>query len=148
MSNTQNTPRPDNTCNDYGHGDASYRAAGGIEGIQQLVDRFYHYMDVLPEAHTIRGMHPTDLAESRRKLAYFLSGWLGGPKLYSQHYGAIVIPSAHRHLSIGTAERDAWMLCMQKALAEQDLAESFKDYLMKQLFIPAERIRVVCEKSH
>ena len=69
----------------YGEGDHSYQTAGQIAGITRLVDKFYDNMERFEQAQTIRDMHPDDLTESRKKLAYFLSGWLGGPKLYSQH---------------------------------------------------------------
>ncbi len=125
----------------FGTGDASYQAAGQLAGIEHLVERFYHYMDCLPEAATIRAMHAPDLTESKRKLAFFLSGWLGGPKLYSQHYGGITIPLAHAHLRVDGPERDAWLLCMQKAVDEQPYTREFKTYLMVQLAVPAERVR-------
>lgn len=125
----------------YGNGDASYQAAGEYEGLTTLAERFYFYMDTLPEAKVIRAMHRDDLTESTEKLARFLSGWLGGPKLYSEKYGPIAIPRAHSHLPIGTPERDAWLLCMEKALAEQPYADDFKQYMLAQLFVPAERSR-------
>jgi len=128
----------------YGVGDCSYKAAGEISGITRLVDSFYDYMDTLQEAKNIRSMHREDLTSSRKKLAYFLSGWLGGPALYSENYGPISIPSAHRHFAIGVEESEAWILCMQKAVAEQAYDESFKEYLIEQLRIPAERIRIAC----
>ena len=129
---------------EYGVADNSYKAAGGLAGLTRLVDAFYDYMESLPEAKVVRSMHKPDLTESRTKLAYFLSGWLGGPKLYSEHFGSIAIPSAHRHLPIGHSEAEAWILCMQKAVAEQPFAEDFKVYLIKQLRVPAERIRLAC----
>jgi len=42
---------------------------------------------------------------------------------------------------LGAKERDAWLLCMQRALAEQPYADDFKQYLIEQLFVPAERSR-------
>lgn len=131
----------------FGTGDASYQAAGGYEGIEKLVNAFYDQMEQLPEAATIRAMHSDDLTESRKKLTYFLSGWLGGSKLYSQHYQPIVIPKAHSHMAIGADERDAWMLCMALAVKEQPYSDNFKSYLLEQLYIPAERTRVACEKA-
>jgi len=128
----------------YGDGDTSYRAAGELEGITRLVNAFYDYMETLPEARRILAMHRPDLTESRTKLAYFLSGWLGGPRLYAEHFGSINIPMVHRHLPVGEEDRDAWMLCMQKAVADQPYDESFKAYLIEQLWVPAERIRSVC----
>ncbi len=118
-----------------------YQAAGELEGITKLVDEFYANMDTLPEAETIRKMHPPNLTESRRKLTYFLSGWLGGPRLFQQHYGPISIPGAHMRFPIGYEERDAWLLCMQRAIAVQPYSDQFKDYLFAALSIPAERVR-------
>ncbi|MDU0114663.1 group II truncated hemoglobin [Psychrosphaera aquimarina] len=130
------------TMQSYGLGDNSFKAAGELEGITKLVDDFYDFMDSLPEAKVIRDMHKSDLTSSRQKLAYFLSAWLGGPKLYSEHFGPINIPQAHKHLPIGHAESDAWILCMQKAVELQPYKEDFKGYLITQLRIPAERIRI------
>lgn len=128
----------------YGVEDASYKAAGQLAGLTKLVNSFYDFMETLPEATVIRGMHQKDLTQARKKLRYFLSGWLGGPKLYSKHYGSIAIPSAHKHLPIGNEEMEAWIFCMQKAVAEQPYEESFRIYLIEQLRVPAERIKVVC----
>ncbi len=125
----------------YGVGDASYQAAGGEAGIKRLVDDFYDAMECLPEAAKIRNMHPADLTVSRDKLTRFLCGWLGGPKLFAEKYGPINIPQAHVHLEIGPSERDAWLLCMQEALKKQPYATNFKEYLMAQLYVPAERSR-------
>ncbi len=131
----------------YGQGDTSFQAAGGQEGLRQLVDAFYDQMEQLAEAKTIRNMHAEDLTVSRDKLALFLCGWLGGPKLYREKYGAIGIPKAHRHLDIGFSERDAWLLCMEKAIALQPYAAEFKIYLLEQLAVPAERSRVASQMN-
>ncbi len=125
----------------YGDGDTSYQTAGEQAGVRALVDAFYDAMESLPEARTIRDMHPQDLTESRDKLARFLCGWLGGPKLFSEKYGPIRIPVAHRHLAIGPSERDAWLLCMQVAAEQQPWPDDFKQYLLEQLYVPAERSR-------
>jgi hemoglobin len=109
----------------------------------KLVDEFYNNMELLPQAQKIRAMHSSDLSLSRKKLAYFLSGWLGGPKLYAEHYGSINIPDAHKHLSVGVEESEAWLLCMQKAIDNQPYDDDFKAYLLAQLRVPAERIRMV-----
>lgn len=133
------------TAIEYGTLDASYQAAGGFDGLVELVEEFYGYMDTLDCARQIRQMHPTDLTESKEKLARFLSGWLGGPKRYQEKYGPIRLPMVHMHLNVGESERDAWLTCMQRALEDSDYHPDFKQYLLNQLAIPAERIRVVCE---
>lgn len=127
----------------YGEGDASFQAAGGEAGIRRLVDRFFDLMAERPDAAGILALHPPDLTASRDKLARFLCGWLGGPKRYSERYGPIKLPQAHVRFAIGEAERDAWLACMRAALVDQPMAENFKAYLLRELAVPAERIRVV-----
>ncbi|MGB0662504.1 MAG: group II truncated hemoglobin [Pontibacterium sp.] len=123
----------------FGFNDASFNAAGGTEGLEQLVDDFYTAMETLPEAKDILAMHRPGLPDSRDKLAKFLSGWLGGPRAYQESYGEIRIPAAHSHLGIGPKARDAWLLCMEHALEKQDYSDEFKRYFMAQIAIPAHR---------
>lgn len=124
----------------YGHADSSFQAAGGVEGIQQLVKDFYRIMDVSSADTIIRKMHPANLDVSVDKLARFLCGWLGGPRLYNDRYGSISIPAVHAHLLIGEHERDSWLRCMQEAISLQPYTPDFADYLLVQLRVPAERI--------
>jgi hemoglobin len=132
----------------YGDGDATFQACGGEAGLRRLVESFYAQMAERPEAREILALHPKDLTTSIDKLARFLCGWTGGPKRYAEKYGSIKIPKAHRHLPIHEGERDAWLVCMQHALAEQPYPEDLKRYLLEQLFVPAERIRrVVAERE-
>ncbi|MDH4125330.1 MAG: group II truncated hemoglobin [Gammaproteobacteria bacterium] len=125
----------------YGIGDASYQAAGGETGIRKLVDEFFDRMGSDARFRQIYDMHPADKDLSRDKLARFLCGWLGGPKLYSEKYGGISIPRAHEHLAVASAERDQWLSCMGETVANQPFADDFKIYLMQQLFVPAEAVR-------
>lgn len=124
----------------YGEGDASYRAAGGLDGLRRLVDDFYRFMDELPEAAELRALHPESLEASRDKLTCFLSGWLGGPRLFSEKYGSIAIPSFHARWPIDGHQAEAWLTCMARAIACQDYAPEFADYLLAQLRVPAQRI--------
>jgi hemoglobin len=126
----------------YGTGDASYQAAGGSAGIRALVERFYEYMDALAEARDVRAMHGPELAEVREKLIVFLCAWLGGPNEYRARFGPISIPGFHAQFAIDEAARDAWLLCMARAVAEQPWADSFKAYFLRAISIPAERVRV------
>ena len=124
----------------YGVGDASYQAAGGIDGLRRLVDDFYDLMEQRPEAAAIRAMHPEDLAISRDKLACFLSGWLGGPRLFSERYGPIAIPAFHAQWPIDEGHSQAWLDCMAGAIARQPFKADFAEYLLTQLHVPAGRI--------
>ena len=141
MPNIIQAKVPDRTDKQYGIADTSFRAAGGEPGIRKLVDEFFDRMGHDDRFASIYEMHPDDKEESRDKLARFLCGWLGGPKLYHEKYGSISIPRIHEHLAIATAERDQWLTCMQETVSEQDFDPPFKAYLMEQLFVPAEAVR-------
>ena len=130
----------------YGIEDASFQAAGGEVGIRKLVDGFFDRMGSDPRFDVIHEMHPEDKEMSRDKLARFLCGWLGGPKLFQEKYGGISIPRVHEHLAIATPERDQWLTCMRETVAEQPFEPNFRTYLMEQLFVPAEGVRRRVEK--
>jgi len=126
----------------YGAGDASFQAAGGEAGLFKLVNDFFDRMESDERFSTIWHMHPDDKEMSRDKLARFLCGWLGGPRLYNEKYGAIGIPRVHAHLAIATPERDQWLTCMSESVEVQPFAADFKTYLMEQLYVPAEAVRL------
>ncbi len=96
-----------------------YARLGGAPAIHRLVDRFYGLMDTLPEAHTVRQLHPPSLIGSADSLFKFLSGWFGGPPLYVRDRGHPRLRMRHAPYTINVLERDEWMLCMRMALAEQ-----------------------------
>ena len=97
----------------------AYELLGGEPGVRKLVDRFYDLMDSLPEAATIRAMHPEDLTDSRDKLTWFLVGRFGGPPLYEERVGHPMLRRRHMPFAVDDAAADAWMQCMDKALSEQ-----------------------------
>jgi hemoglobin len=95
-----------------------YERIGGAVVVDRLVESFYHRMDTLPEAKTIRDMHGRNLGPIKVILKRYLSEWLGGPKLYSPEKGHPRLRQRHMGFAIGNAERDAWLLCMRGALEE------------------------------
>lgn len=97
---------------------AMYDRIGGAVVIDRLVDAFYRNMDSLPEAQHIRAMHAADLDTTRNVLKRYLTEWTGGPKLYSPEKGHPRLRQRHMSIPIGNAERDAWLLCMARALDE------------------------------
>ena len=119
-----------------------YERLGGESGVRQLVVRFYELMDGLPEAATIRAMHPTPLDSSEQKLFMFLSGWLGGPQLYVEQYGHPRLRARHLPFAVDEAARDAWMLCMTRAIEEQVVDdELLREHLLTSLFKTADFMR-------
>lgn len=120
---------------------SQFELIGGEQGVRKLVDRFYDLMDTLPEAATIRALHPDDLSTSRDKLFKFLCGWLGGPPLYMQEYGHPRLRQRHMPFPIGAAERDAWLLCMNKALDEADIDAMMRAHIKQSLQKTADFMR-------
>lgn len=118
-----------------------YERLGGAEKVRTLVHRFYQIMDELPESYGIRKMHPENLQNSEDKLFKFLSGWIGGPQLYIQEYGHPMLRRRHLPFSIGTSERDQWMLCMNQALLEIVVDENLRHELSKALMGVADHMR-------
>lgn len=110
-----------------------YELIGKEAALLSLVDRFYFFMDTLPEASGIRAMHEANLADARTKLFKFLSGWLGGPDLFIQEYGHPMLRQRHFPFAIDAAARDQWMLCMNKALNEITMDANFRENLSQVL---------------
>ncbi|TKB07324.1 group II truncated hemoglobin [Desulforhopalus sp. IMCC35007] len=125
----------------------AFTLLGGIEGIRSLADCFYDIMDSQPEAGRIRAMHPADLGPTKERFAFFVCGWLGGPQLYKEKYGSIDLTGLHSFLQINGADRDVWLLCMEKALSRQPIEDDFKNYLVQRFRRPAEKICNWCQQQ-
>lgn len=111
----------------------AYEVLGGEAAVRQLVARFYELMNTLPEARGIRKMHAADLGGAADKLFKFLSGWLGGPDLFMEEFGHPRLRARHFPFPIGVAERDQWMLCMDKALDEMPMDDGLREGLRQAL---------------
>ena len=118
-----------------------YELIGGEDGVRRLVDRFYDYMDSDPEAAEIRKLHAKDLRVSREKLFLFLSGWLGGPNLYVEKHGHPMLRRRHLPFAIGIKERDQWLHCMRRALADSELDQTQRDRLLQAFAATADHMR-------
>lgn len=118
-----------------------YERLGREPGVLALVERFYRYMDTLPEAAAIRALHAEDLAPMVDRLACFLTGWMGGPERYRERFGRVIVPAAHDPFPIGPDERDAWLLCMRRALDDVEADEELTALLMDAFFRMADMCR-------
>jgi hemoglobin len=121
--------------------DSPYERLGREAGVAQLIERFYELMDTLPEAATIRAMHASELSPMVEKLTVFLTGWMGGPERYRERFGRVIIPVAHEPFSIGSEERDQWLLCMRGALESVHAEHDLVDLLMPAFTQMAEMCR-------
>jgi hemoglobin len=120
---------------------SAFDAIGGEATVRALVDRFYDLMDLEPAYDGIRRLHPTTLEGSRDKLFWFLCGWLGGPNHYIDRFGHPRLRARHLPYSIGIAERDQWMACMQQAMREQGLDEGLQQRLAAAFLNTADWMR-------
>lgn len=118
-----------------------YELLGGEPGVRRLVDRFYDYMDSETEARDVRNLHAKSLRASREKLFLFLSGWLGGPALYAEKYGHPMLRRRHLPFAIGLRERDQWMHCMRKALADMPITDDLRSRLVQAFAATADHMR-------
>ncbi len=118
-----------------------YERIGGEAPLRQLVQRFYHHMDTLSEAQTIRRMHADSLQSAEDKLFMFLSGWMGGPALFIEQFGHPRLRMRHNRFAIGESERNQWMLCMKHALDETVEDQPLRDELYTALYGVADFMR-------
>ncbi len=71
----------------------------------------------------------------------FLSGWLGGPQRYAERFGHPKLRQKHLPFPIGEVERDAWMLCMTRAIEEQVADATLRQQLTQSFFKTADFLR-------
>ncbi len=88
-------PRPD-TARPWGDAATPYEELGGAEPLRALVDCFYDH--IRADSPRLSSLHPADDTNSRRNLFEYLSGWMGGPNLYTQRKGHPRLRM--RHLSV------------------------------------------------
>ena len=123
-----------------------YGRLGGEAAVRALVDRFYDLMDLEPAYAGIRRLHPPTLDESREKLFWFLSGWLGGPPLFMEKKGHPMLRARHLPYAIGIDERDQWLKCMSQAMEEEGVDPDLQRALAKAFFGTADWMRNRPEK--
>ncbi len=110
-----------------------YTLIGGETTVRALVQRFYQLMDELPEAWEVRKLHPESLASSEDKLYLYLTGWLGGPQLYTERFGHPRLRSRHMPFPVDNQVRDQWLMCMRLSLDENVADQAIRDKLYRQM---------------
>lgn len=110
-----------------------YELFGGEPAVRALCARFYELMDTLPEAAAVRAVHPPSLASAEQKLFEYLTGWLGGPPLYTDKYGHPRLRMRHFVAPIGRAEIEGWLLCFRQAWGELVPPSPMADAIMEKV---------------
>jgi hemoglobin len=118
-----------------------YEWIGGQDRLRALVDRFYDLMDLESGYRELRAAHGSELTTARDKLYLFLSGWLGGPQTYTEHFGHPRLRMRHMPFAIGIQERNQWLACMDQAMGETGVDAALRERLKTSFFQTADWMR-------
>ncbi|OVZ58556.1 hemoglobin-like protein [Pigmentiphaga sp. NML030171] len=122
-------------------GQTLFDAIGGEARVRELVDRFYDLMDLDADLAELRAAHGPSLDQAREKLFWFLCGWMGGPDYYIRRFGHPRLRARHLPFSIGTTERDQWVVCMGRAMQQVGVEPALADKLLASFYNTADWMR-------
>ena len=93
---------------------------GGDTALRALVNRFYDLVETDPQGAThlrllFRGH---GLAHVREEQVAFLSGFLGGRRLYQERHGHADVKRMHAHVPIRLQDAEDWLALMDRAMAD------------------------------
>jgi hemoglobin len=71
----------------------------------------------------------------------FLTGFLGGPKYYRERTGHFDLRYIHEHIEIGHAAKEAWLVCMERAIDQTGFQPELKQQLISTFTRAAEIAR-------
>jgi hemoglobin len=119
-----------------------YDLVGGEDGVKNLVNIFYDIVETNPDAHKLHLLHlrGNGIAHSRLEQFNFLSGFLGGPKLYVEMHGHSNIRTMHAHVEVNAESKDIWLKCMSMALESIEMEVTAKEKLFNNFKVSAERL--------
>lgn len=119
-----------------------YTQLGGELAIKQMVKKFYDKVESKPEAEPLLRLHlrGNGMAHSRLEQFHFLSGFLGGPKLYAEIHGHSNVKTMHAHVDVDAQSKDIWLQCMSETLDEIGVEANLKQTLMSNFTIVAEQL--------
>ena len=118
-----------------------YDRIGGAAGIRRLTKRFYQLMDTRPDATACRAIHPPSLVNSELKLFEYLSGWLGGPSLFTEKRGPPMLRRRHLPARIGPEEISGWLACFLQAWHETVVEPALSEGILPKIHSLATHMR-------
>lgn len=109
-----------------------YERLGGETGVRRLVEVFYDIVESDPAGRelTILHLRGHGVAHSRIEQFNFLSGFLGGPRLYAEKHGHSNVRRMHEHVEITPSARRAWLTCMEMAFDHCGVRDDIKADIM------------------
>lgn len=107
-----------------------------------MVNVFYDIVETNPEGHKLHLLHlrGNGIDHSRVEQFNYLSGFLGGPKLYVEKHGHSNVRNMHEHVEINSEAKDIWLKCMSVAIDHIGIVPTIKDKLMSNFTAIAERL--------
>jgi hemoglobin len=122
---------PPLTKHPWGDRETPYLQLGGDEAVRELVETFY---DVIEEdSPVLRAMLPANTSGTRQKLYEYMSGWLGGPPLYTDKRGHPRLRMRHAPFGIGVSEAQEWMRCMRVSIDRVGVTDPLRAFLDEKL---------------
>lgn len=125
------------------HDQSLYQRLAGEPGLRAVVEAFYDLIEQDPRFERLHRLHLRGhgVAHSRHEQFDFLSGFLGGPRLYVERHGHSRLREIHAHVPIDAEMRDLWLEGMRLALDRAGVTGSLAEALMRHLGHAAEMAR-------
>lgn len=124
-------------------GPTLYDRIGGEDGVATLVRGFYDAVEQDPRLDALHRLHLRGhgVAHARQEQFDFLSGFLGGPRLYVERHGHARLKEIHAHLHLDSVQRDLWIEGMRQAVAKAGFEPAVGELLLHRLSLAAEMVR-------
>ncbi|MFD1883432.1 group II truncated hemoglobin [Paracoccus pacificus] len=99
---------------------------GGAATLRGVVARFYDLIETDPRGARILQMHLRGhgLSHVRAEQFDFMSGFLGGPRLYAERHGHMNLREIHDHVPIRSRDAEDWLALMDRALDEAGIDDA------------------------
>lgn len=117
-----------------------YEQVGGLPYFERLVDQFYDGVESDPDLLPLYPDH-ADLQGARRRLTLFLVQYWGGPTTYLAERGHPRLRARHFPFSIGSLERDRWLVHMRAAIDASGAGDDVKARLHEYMTMAADAMR-------
>lgn len=107
-----------------------YKAIGGQEAVDRLVDSLYKHIGKHP---LLIPIFPEDLTETIWKQNLFLTQLFGGPQRYLEERGHPMLRRRHMPFPITPERGQAWLDCFEIALEEAEIEEPYKSAIWERI---------------
>ncbi len=114
----------------FSESEIPYDLLGGDAVFEPLLRDFYF---VRVPASAIAHLFPPDTEETLRKQLYFQRMYWGGPDDYTPLRGHPRMRARHLPFPIGPAEAEAWMGCMEAAVADSAMPADLRPVFLARL---------------